>query len=444
MISCDGFEGAGTGINVEVVRQDGEIQTTDFDFGLPRITSISCEYNSTTLCGTHDTVLTIDGFNFGPVDLPFDADAVRIEGRTCSELTRISGSSRQTLFCNLPENAGHDFTIEIRIGGQNNEADMLFTYTDPIVTSIACAQEIVDVLTIPEYCRTSGAIVTVSGDHFGPHTEYIVNRISKADSGVCIPSQDDCGPYMCRNSVWVTPHRVFTCKMDEGMGTGMTWELEINDQYDTGPYSYDRNPILKRLSTGTPADMVHSHLYINFLTKNNVHENVYEVVRDALFAGYSIGNIYGIFDPDATGDIASQVSNSLGVLRLSTNPVVPLVHCFIKVVDEDGNKNGWTSDVPTNQLAFATLRSSLESLNCIVGVLSEFDSWSSIMGDSTSHLDLELMYYNYNNGNPGDTDATFKERVDETVGSNVDGWIRSDEEMFPENSLTYEEMGDSS
>ena len=55
-----------------------------------------------------------------------------------------------------------------------------------------------------------------------------------------------------------------------------------------------------------------------------------DIVRDALFVGFTVSEIVATFEPPDVASVSSassRLAQSLGVLRATTNPIIPLEVC---------------------------------------------------------------------------------------------------------------------
>eukprot|EP00762_Andalucia_godoyi_P002648 ANDGO_03344.mRNA.1 hypothetical protein SAMD00019534_047360 len=467
---------------------------TTFTYTAPSIVSHVCNYYdawnggsiATATCGTHDTTVTVSGHNFGRSD---EALVLKIDGKDCTFASRAPTNypaDHHTVICSAPENTGINQDIFVSVGSQTMTQSGSFSYVAPDIRYFNCSSR--SDFANGDFCSTEGTTLTITGDHFGKLPAEVSVTLTNTESASaatssdhCIPGQSDCSPITCTNVQFVsfTPpgapkayskHTKFTCDVHHGYGISISTQVRTRSLFDSFDMSFHKDPVSNCLSASQ------DYLFVDIVVPGGVNNvgsrssSAVDMIRDAIFAGYDKSKIIGIFEPSVSGltteasvnaAVTAQFTAAFSMFENAANaaPQIPLMKCYIRVL----NAVGWSSSQANNYAGLMTLKGLLDGKSsgayprCMeVGIMTDFPRWKSIVGDvddpAATHFGgaafplrtAPVIYYNYNGGNVGSTDATFKNYVDETIpgpigqsANNYDGWERSDIEAFPKNAAAY-------
>lgn len=436
--------GAGLPVVVTVGGQPSSFNGS-FSYQPPSIThgGQSCSYsdawnsgNVSSVCGTHDTILTIRGNNFGSYTDGSSVLSASVGLLNCPIYLRSSETvfpiSHHEIYCQLPEQTGINFNISLTVSGQSTVDPGVFDYAAPVIHQILCPSR-PDWGTYgadPTHCGTEGGVLTVRGDHFGLRTDQLtvtLTNLLQAAAGpsaaavspnVCIPGQSDCNPILCTplsiDTGFAPPNAPlpsyagnleFQCLLPHGYGSQINMDVMTAALHGDFNMSFVVDPIYSCLLTNSLEhdNILYVELFAGAAGANNGSGSTFrngavDMVRDAIFAGYNASNIIGIIEPylaasqtssaDAGAKAVADATAALApfVAPANQNPSIPLLNCYFRISDP----TVWTAQQAWNYASLLAMIQYLETTvrvdptypRCVnIGFLTWFSVFRTVFGN---------------------------------------------------------------
>eukprot|EP00762_Andalucia_godoyi_P003557 ANDGO_04369.mRNA.1 hypothetical protein SAMD00019534_047360 len=405
--------------NIEITVADQSSAPFSFQYSPPQVFNYSCSYSDgwdegswkKGICGTHDTVVTLRGVNFGRGDETLD---ITIGGLVCAlhgtrHVVPLDYPTEHFIsYCRAPEQTGANLTILVAASGQTGPPLNAFTYSQPVLRAVSCSGR--PEAGLASWCGSEGTTLTVLGDHFGNDpqllTMNISNKIGSATAtnfSDCIVGQSDCGPYVCtslqleryqpsRSPYSALGHFAFSCIIDHGYGANMEAAVTLRGQTVVLPFRFDQEPYTTNARKSNEEDF----LFVDTLDGGDIVASAVDMTRALLFAGYSRSSTIHTFEPsvpytaatlEAAKDIVGfQINASIALFHTlnSQNPALPVDLCFLQITD----RSSWPSSRELNYQTLLYAASLLSSHSTdtyprctTVGLLMDWEVWKSAFGD---------------------------------------------------------------